>query len=101
MIASDGAAEFIAHREPTHSVEAHATLRNSLPNICPPGESNLLSLQSPIFDMQFRAELKPTRKCWFIMNHCLGTEYEKIGKSFEEWNSSGPLMSVSAAVCRA
>ena len=37
---------------------------------------------------------------WFIMNHCLGMEYEEIGKSFEKWNNSGPLVSVSAAVCR-
>jgi 6-phosphogluconate dehydrogenase len=37
---------------------------------------------------------------WSIMNHCLGMEYEEIGKSFEEWNNSGPLVSVSAAVCR-
>jgi 6-phosphogluconate dehydrogenase len=36
---------------------------------------------------------------WFIMSHCLGMEYEEIGKSFEEWNKSGPLVSVSAAVC--
>jgi hypothetical protein len=34
------------------------------------------------------------------MNHCLGMEPEEIGKSFEEWNNSGPLVSVSAAVCR-
>jgi hypothetical protein len=34
------------------------------------------------------------------MNHCLGMEHEEIGKSFEEWNNSGPLVSVSAAVCR-
>ena len=38
---------------------------------------------------------------WFIMSHCLGMEYEEIGKSFEEWNESWPLVSVSAAVCRA
>jgi 6-phosphogluconate dehydrogenase len=37
---------------------------------------------------------------WFIMNNCLGMEYEEIGKSFEEWNKSGPLVSVYAAVCR-
>jgi 6-phosphogluconate dehydrogenase len=35
------------------------------------------------------------------MSHCLGMEYEEIGKSFEEWNKSGPLVNVSAAVCRA
>lgn len=38
---------------------------------------------------------------WFIMNHCLGMEYEEIGKSFEEWNNSGPLVIVSTTVCRA
>jgi 6-phosphogluconate dehydrogenase len=37
---------------------------------------------------------------WGVI-HCLGLEYEEIGKSFEEWNKSGPLVSVSAAVCRA
>jgi hypothetical protein len=35
------------------------------------------------------------------MSHCLGMEYEEIGKSFEGWNKSGPLVSVSAAVCHA
>jgi hypothetical protein len=35
------------------------------------------------------------------MSHCLGMEYEEIGKSFEECNKSGPLVNVSAAVCRA
>lgn len=37
---------------------------------------------------------------WFIMNHCLGMAYEEIGKLFEEWNNSGPLVTISAAVCR-
>jgi len=36
---------------------------------------------------------------WFIMNHCLGMAYEEIGKLLEEWNNSGPLVSIPAAVC--
>jgi 6-phosphogluconate dehydrogenase len=31
---------------------------------------------------------------WFIMNKCLGMEYEQIGKTFAEWNKSGPLVSI-------
>jgi 6-phosphogluconate dehydrogenase len=35
---------------------------------------------------------------WFIMNRCLGMKYEDIGKAFEEWNKSGPLVSASCCV---
>lgn len=31
---------------------------------------------------------------WFIMNRCLNMEYEEIANVFEDWNKSGPLVSV-------
>ena len=30
---------------------------------------------------------------WFIMNRCLGMDYEEIAQTFEDWNKSGPLVS--------
>lgn len=29
---------------------------------------------------------------WFIMNRCLGMEYEAIANTFESWNADGPLI---------